>query len=122
MATSKIQKPIKTETFTPTIPDTIEFGAITFKKFGNVVCIGINNVVKAEAGSNIICTLPVAWRPSQTLSAIIVRPSSPTPDNAVSLRIYVRANGVVELYNYRDTAITASTNSSGTLTFVVDDI
>lgn len=77
-----------------------------------VVTLTVINPNKLNSGSNSIGTLPVGWRPNDTMFFLVA-----TPSTAPRFRYAIYNNGTIELYNY-GAAVSASTNASTSMTFV----
>lgn len=102
-----------TETYSLTLPSTVSFGGGLVRN-GGIAMLSIINISKLPAGNTTICTLPQGWRPP-----ISVMNKFEAPDNSRGpVRLFINSSGVVTLYNY-GAAITASSNISDTITYVL---
>ena len=96
-------------------------GTALVSKRGGVVTVAIINPTKLAVGNNTIFTLPVGWRPALNAVQILVTPTASisSGSTALSIRLTVSSSGVVQLYNYRSSAISGNTNASGFVSYVV---
>ena len=77
-----------------------------------VVTLTVINPNKLNSGSNNIGTLPVGWRPANTMYFL-----AGTPSFTPTYRYAIYNNGTIELYNY-GSAVSASTNATTSMTFI----
>ena len=102
-----------TETYSLTLPSTVSFGGGLVRN-GGIAMLSIINISKLPRGQTTLCTLPEGWRPP-----ISVMNKFEAPDNSLGpVRLFINSSGVVTLYNY-GAAITASSNISDTITYVL---
>ena len=102
-----------TETYSLTLPSAVSFGGGLVRN-GGVAMLSIINISKLPRGQTTLCTLPEGWRPP-----ISVMNKFEAPDNSLGpVRLFINSSGVVTLYNY-GAAITASSNISDTITYVL---
>ena len=93
--------------------------ALTAERWGKVVTLHIVNPTKLAVGTNVVATLPAGWRPASQCHLPLIHPiGTITTGDDLSLRATIGTNGVISIYNYRSTAISGTTNASGTLSFV----
>ena len=102
----------KTEAYTPTLPSTFTATAVQVFRKSGVVSINIVNIIKSPAGSLTLFTLPEGWRPPDLFAFLVG-----IPNGDPKYRLSINASGSVAIYNY-GAATTASTNVTGTCTFV----
>lgn len=95
-------------------------GTLRASKWGKVVSLTIGNPTQLANQNNVICTLPVAYRPNEDVYAILATPTYNTVSSTtgLALRAVIHTTGVVEIYNYRGAAISGNTNASQTITYV----
>lgn len=113
---------LTSESYTPEWVSSASATRSTVARWGNIVTVHIVDVNKLQTGHNYAFTLPSGWRPFQTVAAMLVSPvaSISSGSTALSLRMTISTDGTVDIYNYRSSAITASTNASVTVSFVCD--
>ena len=93
---------------------------IYIARWGKIATLTIWNPMKLAVGNNMVATLPAGYRPRiEAVIPLIAPTASGTPTNALSLRATIRTNGEIDIYNYRSSAISGSTNATGTATYVV---
>lgn len=86
--------------------------SITAVKRSGVIGVRFNGFTNLPAGWTTLGTLPEGWRPREEL---FMRPD--TPEKALKLRINIRADGTILVYNY-GTLIENAANARETLTFI----
>ena len=102
-----------TETYSLTLPSAVYFGGGLVRN-GGVAMLSIINISKLPRGQTTLCTLPEGWRPPISVMRKFEAPDS----SAGPVRLFINSSGVVSLYNY-GAAITASSNISDTITYVL---
>lgn len=86
--------------------------SITAVKRSGVIVVRFNGFTNLPAGWTTLGTLPEGWRPREEL---FMRPD--TPEKTLKLRINIRADGTILVYNY-GTLIENAANAREILTFV----
>lgn len=95
-------------------------GTVIYWRCGDLVTVTIQNPTKLAAGNNSVFQLPTGFRPPATIIVPLPIPVASTSTNVVglSLRATIKTNGYIDIYNYKGSAVTSTTNASATVTFI----
>lgn len=105
--------------YSPSSWNTGTAGEAQAYRWGRIVVLKIINPTKLAKGANTCFTLPVGWRPyGMEYVHVLTAPNATT--GASDLRASISTNGNVSIYNYRSSAISGNTNSSGSFTYICD--